>query len=743
MQLKCLFTALFAVLSAVSPARGDTYRWPLDAERRLSSAFGEYRDGHYHAGIDLRTYGQIGLPCRAIDRCEATRIRVSPAGYGKALYVRLRDGRTAVYAHLAGFSRGLDSLVYHWRLERGRGTCDIEIEPGTFAFEAGDTVAYSGNTGSPHPHLHFEMRDYAGKPVNPLESFYDVPDECAPVVLGLEVVPLSWGSLVNGSPMPFTGHFRLTKGNLYALADTLRLDGSFGFGVSAFDKQLRGSYRMGPYTVELIIDGAPAYRVRHSSFDYAQANDISLEYDERNGGAPGRYFVLYEKPANTMSGREGSGVVSSGLPWARESVPGPGLHRGEIVVRDVKGNEARGVFHFILHANPEAAISRSSPDAPRIAIDPVDPDGGTVSVALSVSGDGGASWRDVSLERAGQGYAGAAPADPGALYRCVLRDDEGASIERYLAWPPLRGERDSVLCDVRPEIRAEGLYLRIKTDWPLAADPSVRLAGGTAGDSLRVFSLGPRESVVFVPAGRIASGVTLIGIRGRDARGFLLDAVRGFQIYALETGEWVSFDAADGVAMQLRAPSVRGRAAVLVRDAGVSSAHQAGLEAMTPPFSIEFAPASFSRWLQCGFESGGNAGLYRWDGERAGWGCVGVPGGVGGTVQLRRPGVYAVMRDTRSPELKKLSSVRGSPGSGFFKSRLSYVSVVEDGSGIDPESGAAFLDGVRVVCEWDEYRARLEIPIPRSRRPGPATLRVEIADLAGNKAAGEFSFVIE
>jgi hypothetical protein len=132
----------------------------------------------------------------------------------------------------------------------------------------------------------------------------------------------------------------------------------------------------------------------------------------------------------------------------------------------------------------------------------------------------------------------------------------------------------------------------------------------------------------------------------------------------------------------------------------------------------------------------------RWNGK-AGWRCVGVPGRDGGFVDVARPGVYAVFADSTAPALKRLAFTRRAPGSGFFKGKLYYVPVRDGGSGVDAESAAAILNGERVVCEYDEYRSRLAIPIPASYPAGPARLRVEIADHSGNRAAAEFSFVIE
>lgn len=742
MKSRCI-ALLAIVLCAAGPARAEAYRWPLNEPRKLSSSFGEYRDGHYHAGVDLRTFGRIGLPCIAPDSCEVVRLRVSPIGYGKALYVRLRDGRTAVYAHLNGFSRELDSLSYHWRLERGKNSCDLEIGGGRVRFAPGETVGYSGATGSPYPHLHFEMRDAGGRPFNPLVGLYEVPDACPPIIAAIEVVPLSWGSLVNGSPVPLTERFRLLKDRRFVLDGTLRLDGLIGFGVSMYDKQVRGSYRMAPYSVELLIDGETVYRVRNRMFDYSNFGDSALEYEDRGGSATGRYFTLYRKSGNVMPDREGSGIITNDAGRAEAVALASGVHRGEIVVRDAAGNEARGVFRFILERRPEIeAERRVFSGIPRIEIDAFDPDGGAVSTNLTVSTDGGTTWSLVALEESSGSLGAAAAPDPGALYRCVVRDGEGAMIERFFAFPDPRTERDSVLCDAAPELRAEGLYLKIRTDRALASIPSVRRSGEPRGDSLGVFQTGPRDYIVFAPVARLASGLNIFTIRGRDYRGYPLERVCAFQIFTFGAGSSASFDSGDGLMIRLKAPSVRGTAALMVREARDPGRRSPGLEPAAAPFSLDFPTEGYARPPQCGFDSGRAAGLYRWNGK-AGWQCVGVPEREGGMVEVKRPGVYAIFTDTKAPVLKRLAFTRRNEGSGFFKRKLYYVPVHDGGSGVDAESATAILNGERVVCEYDEYRSRLAIPVPASYPAGHARLRVEISDRSGNRNAAEFGLVIE
>ncbi|SVE28435.1 uncharacterized protein METZ01_LOCUS481289, partial [marine metagenome] len=87
------------------------YLWPVQAKKELTAVFGEERPGRYHTGIDVRTFGEIGYKLIAIDDGYISRIRTSSKGYGKTIYLKLNDGKTAVYAHLDHFTPELDNLV--------------------------------------------------------------------------------------------------------------------------------------------------------------------------------------------------------------------------------------------------------------------------------------------------------------------------------------------------------------------------------------------------------------------------------------------------------------------------------------------------------------------------------------------------------------------------------------------------------------------------------------------------------
>mgnify|MGYP000288861611 CR=1 FL=1 len=84
-------TILFGILTA------QEYNWPTDAGKSLRSNFGEFRDGHFHMGIDIKTNGKEGASVFAVEDGYISRMVANFKGYGRALYIIHPDGRTSVY----------------------------------------------------------------------------------------------------------------------------------------------------------------------------------------------------------------------------------------------------------------------------------------------------------------------------------------------------------------------------------------------------------------------------------------------------------------------------------------------------------------------------------------------------------------------------------------------------------------------------------------------------------------------
>ena len=158
---------------------------PLDLEPLLSGNFGELRGNHFHTGIDLKTEGREGFPVLAATNGKVSRVKMSPWGYGNALYLEGPDGITTVYAHLQAFAPRVQSWAVG-KTYAGR-TLGVDASPASkdsLFFQAGDTLGWSGNTGgSGGPHLHFEIRDTQSQhPLNPLNGWVVKPDRRAPVI---------------------------------------------------------------------------------------------------------------------------------------------------------------------------------------------------------------------------------------------------------------------------------------------------------------------------------------------------------------------------------------------------------------------------------------------------------------------------------------------------------------------------------------------------------------------------------
>src|SRR5262245_25745437 len=153
-------------VEATRPATGKTAAgrpllWPLDRPGAIVASFGEYRYDHMHAGVDISTGGATGLKVLAADDGEVVRLKVEWRGYGRALYLRHKDGRTTVYAHLERYedaTLGLERIVARRKAASGTrypGSIDLDRP---LPVRRGQVVAFSGESGAGPPHLHFEVR---------------------------------------------------------------------------------------------------------------------------------------------------------------------------------------------------------------------------------------------------------------------------------------------------------------------------------------------------------------------------------------------------------------------------------------------------------------------------------------------------------------------------------------------------------------------------------------------------------
>ena len=109
LKLSCL-TLIFLINFSLKSQNEPKWVAPLEIPIQLSGTFGELRNNHFHAGLDIRTQGRQGLKVRSVQKGRISRIRVSVSGYGKTLYIEHPNGTTQYMRILKSLLQKLRNL---------------------------------------------------------------------------------------------------------------------------------------------------------------------------------------------------------------------------------------------------------------------------------------------------------------------------------------------------------------------------------------------------------------------------------------------------------------------------------------------------------------------------------------------------------------------------------------------------------------------------------------------------------
>ena len=165
------------------------YHSPLGIPLQLSAIFGDIRPNHFHMGLDFKTNQKEGIPIFSIFDGFISRIKISPTGYGRVLYINHPNGITSVYAHCSAFSKEISDFLKPFQVEAFSNNIDLKLERGAFPVKKGQQIALSGNSGSSTgPHLHFEIRDTKTEHgLNPLLHGFSIADNSDPNIQALKI----------------------------------------------------------------------------------------------------------------------------------------------------------------------------------------------------------------------------------------------------------------------------------------------------------------------------------------------------------------------------------------------------------------------------------------------------------------------------------------------------------------------------------------------------------------------------
>ena len=261
----------------------DYFSPPLDTPMLLSGNFGELRPNHFHSGFDLRTLQREGLAVHAVADGYVSRIKISPFGNGKAIYITHTNGYTSVYCHLQKGTDAIESYIQATHYKEESFEIEMFLKPNELVVKKGQTIALSGNTGSSEgPHLHFEFRDSkTEKIINPMLFGFDkeVKDTKKPSVSAVYVYPVYSKTSVNQSKRPLLLNLSLQKDGSY-LANKVVSNGKIGFGITAVDYDDDSGNRNGIYKLQTYLNGKPnfGYQLDTYSFDDMRYINALIDY---------------------------------------------------------------------------------------------------------------------------------------------------------------------------------------------------------------------------------------------------------------------------------------------------------------------------------------------------------------------------------------------------------------------------------------------------------------------------------
>jgi murein DD-endopeptidase MepM/ murein hydrolase activator NlpD len=335
---------------------------PLDTLLQLTGAFGELRLNHFHSGVDFRTHEREGLPVHAAADGKIVRIKVSPFGFGRALYIDHPNGFTTVYGHLQKFSPELENYIRKEQYKQQ--SFDVDVFPSqTIAVKKGDIIAFSGNSGASFgPHLHFEVRDTkTERPINPLYFGFPVTDTLSPFINFFLAYPVGKSSIVDDTAAPTRFAVKKDSMGIYHLKsnDTLRVFGKASFGVQAFDYFYNRRDQNGYYSFALYDNSNIIFHYEADSFAFDESRYINACLDYKSYYLKGYRVLQTNRLANNRfslyNRKNGPGVIS---------FTNGQLHQLELIVSDFGGNQARlelyakGYIPADIHMVPDTTISK-------------------------------------------------------------------------------------------------------------------------------------------------------------------------------------------------------------------------------------------------------------------------------------------------------------------------------------------------------------------------------------------------
>lgn len=350
------------------------------AKPELSAGFGDIRPNHFHMGLDFRTDGIEGIPLYAVADGYISRIRISPSGYGRVIYIDHPNGLTSVYAHCSQFSERINSFVIPTQIQFKQNEIDWKFSPNELPVIKGEQIALSGNSGnSTGPHLHFELRDTKTEhALNPLLHGFHVSDATPPSLHGVRLLAIDEnGYVIPGKSLvvPLTKNVHRVK----LPQDFIQGKGKLGITISATDPMKSGGHGFGLFSAEIVSSNHEqfGFEMAEISFDDSRYVNNHMDYDEYKSKGI-KYQKLFRNKHNpltiyqleSLGGISLNGMDSISCSLMLEDVNG-NVSQHELLIEypfDMNHNK-HPFFDSLLYFIPEALYTFRSENM-KVLVDP-------------------------------------------------------------------------------------------------------------------------------------------------------------------------------------------------------------------------------------------------------------------------------------------------------------------------------------------------------------------------------------
>ncbi len=293
LKLSLLLALFFFLINGISYPVERIFNWPLKINNGYSSSFQEFRPGHFHGGIDIRTFQKTGYPVYAISSGYIYKIRSVKRGSGKGIYIKHDIGLNSIYFHLSRFSKNVEKISDKLQKIRGKKYFGNYILRNPIRVNSGTLIGFSGETGSGFPHLHLEIRDRDNSLINPFDLLkFPARDLNFPVIKSIIFRSVN-GSKVNGRVgESFFKTYKRGKG--YTIEAPVNVSGEFEIILNVYDVSDTGKH-VAPSCIELFLNGERVYHIKFKKFTYSDNNQLGFVYDMFYTSSSSYFFNLFNQ----------------------------------------------------------------------------------------------------------------------------------------------------------------------------------------------------------------------------------------------------------------------------------------------------------------------------------------------------------------------------------------------------------------------------------------------------------------